>query len=65
MNDIYAASIDSSLKIISEELGHLHDIADEIDNLNQTLDDVSNKLEYLNDSIDDIKKEMENEQISQ
>ncbi|MBO7731314.1 MAG: hypothetical protein J6S67_02125 [Methanobrevibacter sp.] len=65
MNDIYAASIDSSLKIISEELGYLHDIADEIDNLNQTLDDVSNKLEYINNSIDDIKKEMENEQISQ
>lgn len=61
MNDLYAASIDGTLKVISEELTHLHDIADEIDNLNQTLDDVSNKLEYLNDSIDDIKKGLEND----
>lgn len=65
MNDIYAASIDNTLSIIADELGHLYDIADEIDKLNQTLDDVNNNLDYLNDSIDDIKKEMKNEQISQ
>ena len=64
MNDIYASSIDSTLRIISDELSYLHDIADAIVTLNQSLDDVSNKLDYLNDSIDDIEKELENDNRS-